>query len=42
VGGVPHIIEKLLTWAKRKLEGNWPASLSEAIMKMESFSDVGE
>jgi hypothetical protein len=28
----------LLTWAKRKLEENSP---SEAIMKVEGFSDVG-
>jgi hypothetical protein len=27
--------------AKHKLEDNWPASLSKAIMKMEGFSDVG-
>jgi hypothetical protein len=31
----------LLTWAKRKLEENWPFSISEAIMKVEGFSDVG-
>jgi hypothetical protein len=31
----------LSTWAKRKLEDNWSASLSEAIMKMEGFSDMG-
>jgi len=31
----------LPTWAKRKLEENWPSSLSEAIMKVEGFSDVG-
>jgi len=31
----------LPTWAKRKLEENWPASLSEAITKVENFSDVG-
>ncbi len=31
----------LPTWAKRKLEENWPASLSEAIMKVEGFLDVG-
>jgi hypothetical protein len=30
-----------LTWAKRKLEVNWLASLSENIMKVEGFSDVG-
>jgi hypothetical protein len=29
------------TWAKRKLEESWPASLSEAITKVENFSDVG-
>jgi hypothetical protein len=29
------------TWAKRKLEENWPSSLSEAIMKVEAFSNVG-
>jgi hypothetical protein len=29
------------TWAKRNLEENWHASLSKAIMKVESFSDVG-
>jgi hypothetical protein len=28
------------TWAKWKLEENWPSSLSEAIMKIEGFSDV--
>jgi hypothetical protein len=27
----------LLTWAKRKLEENWPTSLSKAIMKVEAF-----
>ncbi len=32
----------LPTWAKRKLEENWPSSLSEAIMKVEGFSDVGQ
>jgi hypothetical protein len=31
----------LPVWAKRKFEENWPASLSEAIMKVEGFSDVG-
>jgi hypothetical protein len=31
----------LPTWAKRKLEENWPSSLSKAIMKVEGFSDVG-
>ncbi len=32
----------LLTWAKRKLEENWPASLFKAIMKVEGFLDVGQ
>jgi len=31
----------LPTWAKRKLEENWPSPLSEAIMKVEGFLDVG-
>jgi hypothetical protein len=31
----------LPTWAKRKLEEKWPASLSEAIMTVEGFLDVG-
>jgi hypothetical protein len=30
------------TWAKSKLEENWLASLSEAIMKVEGFSNVGQ
>jgi len=30
------------TWAKRKLEESWPASLFEAITKVENFSDVGQ
>ncbi len=29
------------TWAKRKFEEKWPASLSKAIMKVECFSNVG-
>jgi hypothetical protein len=29
------------TWAKQKLEESWPASLSEAITKVENFLDVG-
>jgi len=29
------------TWAKRKLEENWSSSLSEAITKVEGFSNVG-
>jgi hypothetical protein len=36
-----HFVMGLLAWAKRKLEENWFASLSEAIMKVEGFSDVG-
>jgi len=31
----------LPTWVKRKLEENWPSSLSKAIMKVEGFSNVG-
>jgi len=31
----------LPTWAKQKLEESWPSSLSEAIMKVEGFLDVG-
>ncbi len=38
---VCHFVMGFLTWVKWKLEENWPASLSEAIMKMEGFSDVG-
>jgi len=38
---VCHFVMRLPTWAKCKLEENWPASLSEAIMKVEGFSDVG-
>ncbi len=37
---VCHFVMGLPTWAKRKLEENWSASLSKAIMKMEGFSDV--
>jgi len=37
---VCHFVTGLPTWAKCKLEENWPASLSEAIMKMEGFLDV--
>jgi hypothetical protein len=36
-----HFVMGLLTWAKRKLEENWPTSLSEAIMKVKGFLDVG-
>jgi hypothetical protein len=38
---VCHFVMGLPTWAKRKLEENWPASLTESIMKVEGFSDVG-
>jgi hypothetical protein len=38
---VCHFVMGLPTWVKRKLEENWPASLSKAIMKVEGFSDVG-
>jgi hypothetical protein len=39
---VCHFVMGLLTWAKCKLEENWPTSLTEAIMKVEGFSDVGQ
>jgi hypothetical protein len=39
---VCQFVMGLLTWAKRKLEENWPSLLSEAIMKVEGFSDVGQ
>jgi hypothetical protein len=41
---VCHFVMGLLTWAKCKLEENWFASLSEAIIKVESsqtFSRFG-
>jgi hypothetical protein len=38
---VCHFVMGLSTWAKRKLEENWSASLFEAIMKVEGFSNVG-
>jgi hypothetical protein len=38
---VCQFVMGLPTWAKRKLEESWPASLSEAITKAENFSDVG-
>jgi hypothetical protein len=38
---VCHFVMRLPTWVKCKLEENWLASLSKAIMKVESFSDVG-
>jgi len=37
---VCYFVMGLPTWAKRKLEENWPASLTKAIMKVEGFSDV--
>jgi hypothetical protein len=39
---VCHFVMGFLTWVKCKLEENWLASLSEAIMKMKGFSDVGQ
>ncbi len=38
---VCHFVMGFPTWAKWKLEDNWFVSLTEAIMKMEGFSDVG-
>jgi hypothetical protein len=38
---VCQFVMGLPIWAKRKLEESWPASLSEAITKVENFSDVG-
>jgi hypothetical protein len=38
---VCQFVKGFPTWAKHKLEENWPFSLSEAIMKVEGFSDVG-
>ncbi len=38
---VCQFVMGLLIWAKRKLEENWPTSLSEAIMKVEGSLDVG-
>jgi len=38
---VCHFVMGLPIWAKRKPEENWPASQTEAIMKVEGFSDVG-
>jgi hypothetical protein len=39
---VCYFVMGLPTWAKRKLEENWPASLMKAIMKVEGFSNVGQ
>ncbi len=36
---VCQFVMGFLTWAKRKLEESWQASLSEAITKVENFSD---
>ncbi len=38
---VCHFVMRLSTWAKCKLEENWPTSLFEAIMKVKGFLDVG-
>jgi len=38
---VCHFVMGFPTWAKCKLEENWLASLSKAIMKVEGFSNVG-
>jgi hypothetical protein len=38
---VCHFVMRLPTWAKGKLEKNWLTSLTEAIMKVEDFLDVG-
>jgi hypothetical protein len=38
---VCQFVMGLPTWAKRKLEENWPSSLSKAITKVEGFSNVG-
>ncbi len=38
---VCQFVMGLPTWAKQKLEENWPSSLSKAITKVEGFSDLG-
>ncbi len=38
---VCHFVMGFSTWAKCKLEENWPPSLSYAITKVEGLSDVG-
>ncbi len=38
---VCHFVMGLLTWAKCKLEENWPPSLSYVITKVEGLLDVG-
>ncbi len=37
-----HFVMGLLTWVKCKLQENWLASLSETIMKIEGFLNVGQ
>ncbi len=37
-----HFVMGLPIWAKHKLKENWPASIFEAIMKVEAFSNVGQ
>jgi hypothetical protein len=39
---VCHFVMGLPTWAKCKLEKNWPTSLLKTIMKVEGFLDVGQ
>ncbi len=39
---VCQFVMGLPTWAKRKLEENWPSSLFKAITKVEGFLDVGQ
>jgi hypothetical protein len=39
---VCHFVMGLPTWAKCKLEKNWPASLFETITKVEGLSDDGQ
>jgi len=38
---VCHFVMGFPTWAKCKVEENWPTSLFKAISKVEGFSDVG-
>jgi hypothetical protein len=39
---VYHFVMGLPTWGKRKLEENWPTSLSETITKVEGLLEVGQ
>ncbi len=39
---VCHFVMGLPIWGKRKLEENWPTSLSEAIKKVEDLLEVGQ